>query len=380
MSETGSAPSPNTAGPQAALAAFGEFALKARDLDAVLNEACRLVSEALGTELAKVIERRDDGHTLFIRAGTGWRPGIVGVLALPVEEDGGTTFALDQSVPVVSTDLAGEQRFVVPRFLVDHGVKALANVQIPGVAGRPPFGVLEVDSRRPRTFGEADTDFLRTYANLLGAAIERWRSLEELEWLLVEKERLLGELQHRVRNNLQTITSLVRMQQRRARGAEARRELLAVARRIETLNLVYAKLYATADVERVDLGTYLGELSATLLWLHADEAPGVRVRSDVQRLMVRLDRAVPLGLIVNEFVTNSFKYAFDGKGGLIGLEVQRHPDGTASLQLWDDGRGMAGERRAETGLVLIDAFVRQIGAQAVWAIDAGTRLTVTFEP
>ena len=164
--------------------------------------------------------------------------------------------------------------------------------------------------------------------------------------MLVDKERLLGELQHRVRNNLQTITSLVRMQQRRARGAGARRELLAVARRIETLNLVYAKLYATADVERVDLGTYLGELSATLLWSHADEAPGVRVRSDVQRLMVRLDRAVPLGLIVNEFVTNSFKYAFDGKGGLIGLEVRRHPDGGASLQLWDDGKGMAGGKGA----------------------------------
>lgn len=380
MSEPGSSPPTKSAAAQAALAAFGEFALEARDLDAVLNEACRLVSEALGTEFAKVVERQDDGRTLFIRAGAGWKPGIVGVLSLPVEADGGTIFALEHAVPVVAHDLADEQRFAVPRFLIDHGVRALANVQIPGADGRPPFGVLEVDSLRPRAFDAADTDFLRTYANLLGAAIERWRALAELEQLLVEKERLLGELQHRVRNNLQTITSLVRMQQRRARSTEARRELLAVARRIETLNLVYAKLYATADVERVDLGTYLGELSATLLWLHADEAPGVRVRSDLERLMVRLDRAVPIGLIVNEFVTNSFKYAFDGAGGQIGLEVRQHPQGTASLRLWDDGKGMVGERRAETGLVLIDAFVRQIGARAVWSLDAGTRLTVTFEP
>ncbi len=380
MSEPGSSPPTRSAAAQAALAAFGEFALEARDLDAVLNEACRLVSEALGTDFAKVIERQDDGRSLFIRAGIGWKPGIVGVLSLPVEADGGTIFAIEQAVPVVAHDLADEQRFAVPRFLIDHGVRALANVQIPGADGRPPFGVLEVDSLRPRAFDAADTDFLRTYANLLGAAIERWRAMAELERLLVEKERLLGELQHRVRNNLQTITSLVRMQQRRARSTEARRELLAVARRIETLNLVYTKLYATTDVERVDLGTYLGELSATLLWLHADEAPGVRVRSDVERLMVRLDRAVPIGLIVNEFVTNSFKYAFDGAGGQIGLEVSQHPQGTASLRLWDDGKGMVGERRAETGLVLIDAFVRQIGARAVWSLDAGTRLTVTFEP
>ena len=365
---------------QEALAAFGEFALKAGDLDAVLGEACRLVSAALDTEFAKVIERRDDGRTLFVRAGTGWRPGIVGVMTLPAEEDGGTRFALAQAAPVVANDLDHEGRFAIPDFLVEHGVKALANVQIPGAAGQPPFGVLEVDSRQPRAFQPADLDFLRTYAGLLGAAIERWRGLEELQRLLSEKERLLGELQHRVRNNLQTITSLVRIQHRRARGMEARRELLAVARRIETLNLVYAKLYATAEIERVDLGTYLGELSATLLWLHADEAPGVRVSSEVERLMVRLDRAVPLGLIVNEFVTNSFKFAFGERGGLIGVKVERHPNGAASLHLWDDGRGMAGDRPVETGLALIEAFVRQIGGHAVWSVETGTRLSVTFLP
>ena len=380
MSDLGSIPAPAQSNAQEALAAFGEFALKAGDLDAVLHEACRLVSAALDTEFAKVIERRDGGRNLFVRAGTGWRPGIVGVVTLPAEEDGGTRFALAQPAPVVSDDLDTEQRFAIPDFLLEHGVKALANVQIPGAAGQPPFGVLEVDSRRPRAFRPADLDFLRTYAGLLGAAIERWRGLEALQRLLSEKERLLGELQHRVRNNLQTITSLVRIQHRRARGMEARRELLAVARRIETLNLVYAKLYATAEIERVDLGTYLGELSATLLWLHADEAPGVRVSSEVERLMVRLDRAVPLGLIVNEFVTNSFKFAFGDRGGLIGVKVEGHPNGTATLHLWDDGRGMAGDRPVETGLALIEAFVRQIGGHAVWSVETGTRLSVTFLP
>ena len=127
---------------------------------------------------------------------------------------------------------------------------------------------------------------------------------------MADKGRLLRELQHRVKNNLQMVTSLVRLQERRSRSAEARRELLAVGRRIETLSLVYEKLYAAGEVERVDLGTYLGELGGSLLRLHAGEAPGVRLRTEAESLVVPLDKAVPLGLIANEFVTNSFKYAF----------------------------------------------------------------------
>src|SRR5947199_366274 len=81
-----------------------------------------------------------------------------------------------------------------------------------GADGRPPYGILEVDSREPRRFTGTDTDFLRTYANLLAEAIERVRVLRELRSAVADKERLLRELQHRVKNNLQTVTSLVRLQ------------------------------------------------------------------------------------------------------------------------------------------------------------------------
>jgi two-component sensor histidine kinase len=365
---------------QAALAAFGEFALQADDLDQILTEACRLVARALGTDLAKVVERQAGGADLLVRAGVGWQPGVAGELTFSLEDDTATALALDTAEPMISPDLDSETRFKVAPFVVEHGVKALVNVPIRRADSKLPFGILEVDSRTPRSFGEADVDFLRMYANLLAEAIERIRSLRELRSALADKDRLLRELQHRVKNNLQLVTSFVRLQQRRAHSAEARRELLAVARRVETLNLVYDKLYATGDVERVDLGTYLGELSATLLWLHVEDAPGVRLRTDIESLMVRLDRAVPLGLIVNEFVTNSFKYAFRGRHGVIGLEVGRAESGGARLRLWDDGHGMPPERKAGTGLSLIDGFVRQIRARAEWRVDGGTQLTILFDP
>ncbi len=365
---------------QAALAKFGEFALRTDDLDTILNEACRLVGRALGTDLAKVMERQADGRTLLVRAGVGWEPGLVGRLTITTEEDTSTAHALATGEPAISLDLTREKRFKVAPFLVDHGVKALVNVTIHGPDSKPPYGILEVDSREPRRFTESDTDFLRTYANLLADAIERIRTLRELRSAITDKERLLRELQHRVKNNLQMVTSFVRLQERRTQSHETRRELRAVGRRIETLSLVYEKLYAAGEIERVDLGTYLGELGASLLRLHAGEAPGVRLRTDIESLVVLLDKAVPLGLIVNEFVTNSFKYAFEGKPGIIGLELGRAETGKARVRLWDDGKGLAQDHKAGTGLPLIEGFVRQIGGRADWKIDGGTQLTVEFDP
>jgi two-component sensor histidine kinase len=148
----------------------------------------------------------------------------------------------------------------------------------------------------------------------------------------------------------------------------------------QALSLVYEKLYAAGEIERVDLGTYLGELGATLLRLHAEEAPGVRLRTEVESLVVPVDKAVPLGLVANEFVTNSFKYAFRGEPGTIGLELGRSDAGKARLRLWDDGEGMPRDRKAGTGLALIEGFVRQVGGTAAWEVEGGTRLTIEFDP
>jgi hypothetical protein len=226
---------------------------------------------------------------------------------------------------VVLPDLARERRFKVARFVTDHGVKALVNVTVRGADSKPPFGILEVDSRRPRRFTQTDIEFLRTYANLLADAVERSRMLHELRSAVADKERLLREVQHRVKNNLQMIVSFIRLQERRIRNRDAQREFRVVQQRIETLSLVYDKLYAAGEVDRVDLGTYLGELGASLLRLHVEEAPGVHLRTDIVSLTVPLDQAVPLGLIVNEFVTNSFKQRLHGR-------ARRHRPGAGAVR------------------------------------------------
>ena len=135
---------------QTVFARFGELALKSDDLDQILMEACRLAGEALGTDLAKVVELQDDGETMIVRAGVGWGPDVVGVATIAAAVDTSEGHCLRTGEPMISPDIAKETRFKYPQFLIENGVRAVANVIIIGGHDRPPFGVLQIDSRVPR--------------------------------------------------------------------------------------------------------------------------------------------------------------------------------------------------------------------------------------
>ena len=121
---------------------------------------------------------------------------------------------------MVSEDTETETRFPIPAFMQEHGVRSLVNVTVIGADSRPPYGVLEVDSREPRTFDADEIAFLQTYANMLAAAVDRLRAGDELRARAADVERLFRELQHRVKNNLQVIIGLMQLQARRAKSPE----------------------------------------------------------------------------------------------------------------------------------------------------------------
>jgi PAS domain S-box-containing protein len=185
---------------QDVLAQFGAFALRCDDLDEIEHEACRLISEALETDFAKVLELQDDGVTLLVRAGVGWKPGIVGKLTVEAKEGSAEWLALQTGEPVISTNLDEERRFQCAPFIRESGVKALVNVNIIGPEGKRAYGILEVDSRTPRVFTEEDTTFLLNYANLLAAAVERFRGAAEAR--LVEAALRESEDHYRVATEL----------------------------------------------------------------------------------------------------------------------------------------------------------------------------------
>ena len=154
----------------ATLAGFGGRALRSSNIDELLQDATRLVSDVVEVDLVKVLELLPDGRNLLVRAGVNWNPGVVGRATIPADGGSSAGHALRTDAPVIP-DIDTETRFKTPSLLIEHGVKSTVNVVIRGDRG--PFGVLEVDSRQHRLFGQDDIGFLQNYANLLASAIDR---------------------------------------------------------------------------------------------------------------------------------------------------------------------------------------------------------------
>lgn len=359
---------------QRVLADFGDFALRSDSLDEVLHEACRLVAKALQADFAKVLEIEEDGKAALVKAGVGWNLGIVGKERLLFSERSSETYALERHEPVVSRDIRDENRFEFADFLIDHGVVSLINVPI-FLPGKKPYGLLQVDSRDLRKFGDTDIAFLRTYATILGPVIDRMHKVQSLEKALKTNEHLMQELQHRVKNHIGIVVSLIRARARHTTSEEARAELEAVGERIGTLHLVHDQLYRASALDQLPLQPFLSQLVERLCQLHENEAGRIGLEFDIADVVLAADTAVPIGLIANEFVTNSLKYAFGDRGGKITVSVTP-VDGHLRLCLSDNGKGLPSTRPVAspgsgTGMKLIEALANQVGSQATWSSPQG---------
>jgi len=154
--------------------------------------------------------------------------------------------------------------------------------------------------------------------------------------LLQEKDTLLRELQHRVKNNLQMITALVRLEARQL--PEAGERFNRLAGRVEALSLLYTSLSEQEDVEEIDLGIYLSQVAAAVMRAHAVE--GIRLDLKVDTWPVSINVAMPTGLVVNELLTNALKHAFQGRdGGTIKLHSLVDDTG-CRVTIADDGVGL----------------------------------------
>jgi two-component sensor histidine kinase len=367
---------------QKVLADFGEFALRNEDLNDVLTEACRVVGKALGTDLSKVLEIEQNGQSLFMRAGIGWKPGFVGKMRLPMRERSSETYSIKAGKPVITQDIDKEDRFEFPDFLKEHGAVAIVNVPI-FLPGGKPFGLLQVDSRERREFGEEDIEFLRTYAAILGPVIDRLHKGHSLKEALAVNQHLFKELQHRVKNHITIITSLVRMRARDVKSEEARQELKTVGDRIEVLRLINELLYITDTTNLLRLRPYVMRLVEDLCHLHEGRTGTVRLDFAIEEVDLSSEIAVPLGLILNEFVTNSLKHAFDGEGGIIAVAVEMLEENRIRVRMSDNGKGLPTEPRparpgSGTGMKLVEALARQLDAKLDWSSSQGTVLCLEF--
>jgi PAS domain S-box-containing protein len=170
---------------------------------------------------------------------------------------------------------------------------------------------------------------------------ERKRAEEQIRASLREKEVLLKEIHHRVKNNLQIVSSLLSLQTEYIRDPEMLRIFRESQARVKSMALIHEKLYRSTNLAQIDFGEYLRELTIHLFRSYDAPARGLELVLDVEPVVLGLDRSIPSGIIVNELVSNALKYAFpDGTRGVITVRFRATGPGLAELSVIDNGVGM----------------------------------------
>ena len=208
------------------------------------------------------------------------------------------------------------------------------------------------------------------------------QALAERDALLQRKDLLMREVDHRVKNSLQMVLSLLRIQTGKQTDSRTRQVLQTAGMRIQAIAQVHTMLYARSNAESVRFDDYLEEICTFLgATLGASERRRALL---VEAAPVELlpDLAIPLALITTELVTNSFRHAFGGKPGTVWVQFRRNPGNTLELTVADDGRGLPADfdlHKAEgLGLQVVTAMVEQLGASFDISRQAGARFTLTL--
>lgn len=190
-----------------------------------------------------------------------------------------------------------------------------------------------------------------------------------LQTSLAEKTGLLNEVHHRVKNNLQVITSLLRLEAGRSDHLDTKAVLTEMQARIRAMALLHESLYRKGVFASVDLATYLNQVVTQAFRAQLGRTGVVRLELDLASVQVSMDQAMPCGLLVNELVSNCFKHAFpDDRSGVLKVSLQPMPGtGQVHLQVSDNGSGLPDnfveKIESSLGLQLVSDLARQLGGK-----------------
>jgi PAS domain S-box-containing protein len=225
---------------------------------------------------------------------------------------------------------------------------------------------------------------------------DRKRAEEKIKDSLKEKEVMLYEIHHRVKNNMQIILSLLRLQSRGIEDDQTREMFIESQNRIRSMALIHEKLYQSGDLSRIDIADYVRGLGTHLVSVYSAEGLAVGLIVDIEDVYLEINRAIPVGLIVNELVTNAMKHGFEkgakdkkdkksakGVKGNICITMRKEEKGKFELSVADTGKGLPVEfdinKTESFGMQLVTDLVTQLeGRIELKRNDVGSEFIITF--
>ena len=269
----------------------------------------------------------------------------------------------------------------------EAGIKSVLGV--PLVSGNTAFGVLFLQSKIPQAYSGQDLQLAERISMQIAEAIAnaqlfqaRKTAEESLKISLTEKEVLLKEIHHRVKNNMQIISSLLNLQSQSIQDDITRRAFQESQDRIGIMALIHEKLYRSEHLSRIDLAAYVQQLAQNLYQAYGVSPETIALHIEGEGVFLDIDYAIPCGLILNELLSNSLKYAFPG-GRRGRIEITLHEkDERVNLLIRDDGagfpEGLDFRKNQSLGLQLVNALTRQLDGTIELNRKGGTEFKITF--
>ena len=202
-------------------------------------------------------------------------------------------------------------------------------------------GVIAVQSYEKETYSEKDAQVLSIIASNITGALKYKKAEEQIRASLREKEVLLQEIHHRVKNNMQIISSLIKLQSRHIKDEKALETFMSTQDRVKSMALIHERLYRSKDFARVDFAEYVRSLTAHLFSAYGIDPRSTKLKTDIKDIFLDINTAIPCGLIINELVSNSLKHAFpNGKKGEINISMHPSNKNEVELIVSDNGVGL----------------------------------------
>jgi PAS domain S-box-containing protein len=232
------------------------------------------------------------------------------------------------------------------------------------------------------SISKVDIDGRRIYTVILRDITLSRAAEDRIKASLREKEVLLKEVHHRVKNNLQVISSLLKLQARGIHDEATRQKFKESEMRVLSMALIHEQLYQSKSLSEIDFPEYIRQLAGNLFRSYGVSSSRVELKTEIENVALGVDIAVPCGLIINELVSNCLKYAFpEGREGEIRIQL-RNTGATLLLSVWDNGVGIperVGFQDTKTlGLRLVGTLVRQLEGDVEVDRSNGAEVRVTF--
>jgi two-component sensor histidine kinase len=336
------------------------------DPEAEFDDIVKLAAAICGTRISVI--NLIDAERQWFKAETG-----LGVRETPLATSICSHVILEDDFVEIEDTLLDRRMADNPLCTAEPGLRFYAGAPLVTPEGLP-LGTLCVLDYQPRRLSLLQRDAIRVLARQVMAQLEMRKALDNAKLLR-------QEVDHRVKNSLQSISSFLRVQSRHATGEDVVAALATVESRIGAVATLHEQLYLTDSGPRVDLGLYLRNLTARLAAL----APaGVVVELEADSVAVGSSQAVAVGSLVNECVSNAFKHAFPGaRTGRVLVKIVRRPDGKVGVTCSDNGIGLGNAAAPETGglgLKIAEVICAELESELeVDDTGQGLRVALAFE-